>query len=93
MLKKLKLLKKDILITPKDINEVTDSIIHVVKADEQKEKLNYFDVIDVSEQVTMVKPGDVILLEYMHHTIPMDWNGRMCSVTSEDEVVAVFDKV
>lgn len=88
---KLRLLKKDILVTPKNINEVEKSTIHIVSDSEQKEKLNYFEVLVVSDQVTMVKPGDIIILGYMNHMSPIEWEGKMCAITSEDMVEAVIE--
>ena len=89
---KLKLFKRDVLIAPVDTSVVEKSIVYVKREDENKKKLNYFEVLDVSSQVTMVKPGDIILLEYMKHTLVMEWNNKMCAITSEDEISAVIDK-
>jgi len=90
-MQKLRLFKKDILITPIKKNDVRSSIIHVVEDEEGQEKLNYFKVLQVSEKVTMVKEGDVVLVEHLGHTPPMVWNDVKCAVTSEDDVVAVLD--
>lgn len=92
MTEKLKLLKKDVLIKPKDINDVSNSLIHIFKEDEQKEKLNFFEVLAVSDQVTMVKEGDIVLLEFLQHTIPMLWNDEKCAITSEDDIAAVIEE-
>lgn len=92
MSEKLRLLKKDVLIKPKDSNEVTNSVIHVAKEDEQKEKMNFFEVLSVSDEVTMVKEGDTILLKYLQHTIPMLWNDELCAITSEDDIDAVIEE-
>ena len=90
-MQKLRLFKKDILIEPYKKNDVHKSILHVVEEDEGKEKLNYFKVLQVSSQVTMVKENDIILVEHLVHTPPMMWNDKMCAIVSEDDVVAVIE--
>lgn len=88
---KMKLLKRDILIRALDINERIDSVIHVQLAEQHTDKLNYFEVLQVSDQVTMIKAGDTILLDHLKHTPPFFWNDVKCAVTSEDDVSAVID--
>ena len=92
MTQKIRLLKKDVLIKPKDINDVVKSIIHIHKEDEGKEKLNYFEVLEVSPNVTMVNKGDTVLIEHLQHTMPVIINDERCAVTSEDDIVAVIEQ-
>lgn len=90
---KLKLLKKDILIKKKSINEITKSRIHLVLADEQKEGANYFEVVQVSPEVTEFKAGDTILLPFGAHTIPfvMD-DGQEYAISDELQVMGVLEE-
>ena len=48
--------------------------------------------MDVSHRVTLVKPGDVILLEAAKHTIPMIWKDIQCAITSEKDIVAIIEE-
>jgi co-chaperonin GroES (HSP10) len=91
-MKKLRLFRKDVLIEPFKKNDLNSSIIHIVEEDEGKQKLNYFKVLQVSEKVTMVNVGDVVLIEHLDHTVPMLFNDTKCAVTSEDDIVAVIEK-
>jgi len=89
---KIRLLKKDILIRPMDVNEYTSSIIYIKKDNQHEDKLNYFEVLQVSDQVTLMKAGDTIMLEHLKHTPPFMLNSVKCAVTSEDDVAAVIEK-
>jgi co-chaperonin GroES (HSP10) len=85
----LRLLHNDVLIRSKKLE--VSSTIAVVQKNERKEKLNAFEVISVSPNVTLVKPGDTILVNYGEHTIPMLWNGETCAITSENSIAAVLE--
>jgi len=87
-----RLMRRDILLRPMDVNEYTDSVIHIQKAEQHTDKLNYFEVLQVSEQVTMMKTGDTVLLRHLEHMPPFEFNGVMCTITSEDDVEAVIEK-
>ena len=87
-----RLMRRDILIRPMDINEYTNSIIHIHKEEQHTDKLNYFEVLKVSDQVTLMKEGDTILLHHLEHMPPFEYDGIMCTVTSEDDVAAVIPK-
>lgn len=89
---KIRLLKKDILIRPLDVNEYTNSIIHIKKENQHEDKLNYFEVLQVSDQVTLMKTGDTIMLDHLKHTPPFVLNNIKCAVTSEDDVAVVIEK-
>lgn len=91
MTTKIRLLKKDVLIRPMDINEYTDSVIHIKKDDQHTDYLNYFEVLQISDEVTLMKAGDTVLLKHLQHTPPFELNGVMCAVTSEDEISAVIE--
>ena len=56
----LKLFKEDILVKEYPIEKVMSSIIDVVKGDEQKEKLNYFEVLKVADAVTDVSASSPV---------------------------------
>lgn len=88
----IKLLKKDILIRPMDINEYSDSAIYIKKKEQHTDKLNYFEVLQVSDKVTLMKAGDTILLDHLKHTPPFELNNIKCAVTSEDDVAVVLEK-
>lgn len=75
-----------------DINEYASTIIHIKKVEQHTDKLNYFEVLQVSDKVTLMKAGDTILLDHLVHTPPFEFNGVMCAVTSEDEVSAVIEQ-
>ena len=89
---RLVLLKKDILVEPVKNQEVNPSEIIVVDSEEKNEALLYFRVLVISDNVTMVREGDVIILQHGDHTPPVRWNGVLCAVTSEDDVVAVLEE-
>jgi len=88
----IRLLKKDILIRPMDINEYSESVIHIAKEDQHQDAVNYFEVLQISDKVTLMDAGDTILLDHLHHTPPFELNGVMVAVTSEDDVAAVLPK-
>lgn len=89
--KDIKLLREDILIKKHPLKNMLSSIIDVISDDEQKEKLNWFEVLSVSENVTEVVVGDVILLEYLKHTIPVELDGEMCAITEQQYIVGVLE--
>lgn len=91
MIDKLKLFRKDILVTPIDKNEVYNSIIHVVESEEQREELNFFKVLKISKEVTEVVEGDIILLGMGKHTPPTIIDGIRVAITSENDVEAVIE--
>lgn len=90
MTTKIRLLKRDILIRPLDVNEYTNSIIHIKEHGQHDKELNYFEVLQISDKVTMIEVGDTILLHHLQHVPPFDLNGVKCTITSEDEVEAVL---
>lgn len=87
-----RLMRRDILLRPMDVNEYTSSIIHIHKRDQHTEALNYFEVLQISEKVTMMEVGDTVLLPHLKHMPPFTFDGVRCAVTSEDEVIAVLPK-
>ena len=89
----MRMLRKDVLVTQKDYYEIHKSEAGIIVVDDQvgKEKLNYFEVLKVSKNVTMVKEGDIILLEHLTHTPPQLIDNKMCAVVSEDDIVGVLE--
>jgi hypothetical protein len=88
----IRLLRKDVLITSIDKNEVVKSVIHVIEHDEQQQALNYFKVLRVSDKVTEVVPGDIIILGMGNHTVPVMVENMLVAVTSEDDIEAVVEE-
>lgn len=93
MIEKLRLMRRDVLIKSKNKNEFlrTDNLIYVPE-DKKEDKIQFYEVLIISDKVTMFKVGDIILLEWGEHTLPMEWNGIRCAVTSEDDILAVLEK-
>lgn len=92
MIDKIRLLNKDVLITPINKNEVFESIIHVVESDEHQQPLNYFRVLKVSPEVTEVQKDDIIMLRMGNHTPVVYVDTFRVAITSEDDVEAVVEK-
>jgi co-chaperonin GroES (HSP10) len=92
MKEELVLLRKDVLLKPYDYDKVNPSNIIVVEDEKQTDKaMGYYEVLKTSSDVTEVKPGDVVVLEFRKHTIPMRWEGDLCAITSEEDIVAVLE--
>lgn len=92
MQEKLKLLNKDILIKKKPINDLRSGSIHLVLENEQREGVNFFEVVQVSDKVTEVRAGDVIILPYGAHTIPFVMDDHQeYAITDEDQVMGVVE--
>lgn len=89
-LKKLRLLNKDILITPSD--RKVSEIIEVIEDNPRQKKMNYFYVVRVSPTVTEVKEGDEILLEFNDHTIPFRYENKSYAITDEEKIVGVVEE-
>lgn len=89
-MQKLKLMHKDVLIKPRSKNEFVKTSLLLM--DQKKgDDINFYEVLDVSDRVTMVKRGDVVLIEGANHTVPMLWNDERCAITSEDDIVGVIE--
>jgi co-chaperonin GroES (HSP10) len=87
----LVLLKRDILVKPLKYQEVHQTSIIVVDDESSKrDAAQFFEVLQVSKEVTMIKKGDTIVIHQGMHTIPMLWEDVMCAITSEDDVLAVL---
>jgi co-chaperonin GroES (HSP10) len=87
----LKMIHKDILIKSKNKNNYISTSI-ILPKDSKDDKINFYEVIKISKKVTMVKNGDIILLENGNHTIPIMWKDQRCAVTSEDDVIGVLEE-
>lgn len=88
----LVLLKKDILVKPLKYQDVHQTSIIVVDDESSKvDAAQYFEVLKISDKVTMIKEGDTVIIHQGMHTIPMLWEDVMCAITSEDDVLAVLE--
>lgn len=85
---KTKLLNKDIMIKPEPINDISNSIIHIVS--EQEGEANYFQVLQVADGVTEVSKGDIIILPFAMHTEPVLIGSERVAITSEDKILGVL---
>ena len=88
----IRLFSKDILIKPVKAETHMSSVIHVVYKEDHQEGLNRHEVLQIADDVTEVKVGDVILLDYMDHTPVMEWNNIRCAITNEKNIVGVFEE-
>jgi len=86
----LTMLHRDILIKSKNKNDYISTTILLLN-DSKEDKINFYEVLGVSKKVTMIKIGDIILLENANHTVPIMWNDQRCAITSEDDVVGVLE--
>ena len=84
-----RLLHKDILIKHRNTNDFTGSSIRLLD-DENKSDLMYFEVLQVSPDVTEIEVGDVVILPWPNVMMPFLLNGERVTITSEDEVWAVL---
>lgn len=91
MIDKIKLFRKDVIITPYEKNALNGSIIHVVEYDEGKEGLNFFKVLRVSDKVESVKEGDIVILKMGKHTPPSQFGDVRAAITSEDDIEAIVE--
>ena len=91
MIDSIRLLKKDILITPFNKNDLGESVIHLIDDGKQEDSLNYFEVLKVSEKVVEVKKGDIIILSIGNHTAPVMVDNKRVAITSEEDVEAVVE--
>jgi len=87
---KLKLMHNDVLIKPKNKNDFVNTTIFL-GIDKREDDINFYEVVDVSDKVTSVKPGNIILLESSQHTIPMIWKNVMSAITSEEYIIAIIE--
>lgn len=90
-----RLLKKDILIEMKPKMAVNKGIIHVKESIEES-SIQFFTVLLVSPDVTLVKAGDTIAMSWKRITSPFmaEFKGRTVKVgiTSEEEVDVVVEE-
>lgn len=84
----LRPLHDDVLVTPKDSNEISDSVIYI--KDDRKDGTNWFSVLAVGDDVKEIKVGDIVLLKFGDHTVPVDVDGVRVAVSSEKDVLAVM---
>lgn len=91
MIDKLRLLNEDVLIKAKSINSISKSPIHIVSQEEQRQAVNFFEVIKVSDKVTDVKVGDTVAIAFMDHTIPVHMEVGEVAITDISKILAVIE--
>lgn len=91
MIESIRLMNKDILIRPKPVSELRQSLIIPIYKQEQREKANLFEVLKVSGRVVQVKAGDVVLVPYIAHTPIMMIDGIRVAITDENTIMGVIE--
>lgn len=91
MIEKLRLKKKDILIKPKNKNDIGTSSIVLIDDERQTDDLNFFEVLKVAPDVVDVSAGDIILLKMGDHTESFFLDNMRVAITEEEKVEAVVE--
>lgn len=95
-LEEIKLLKKDVLLRLKKRSEIEGSRF-IIEENPQDDPNQFFTVLAKSDNVKLVNVGDVVLCPWTRITppFPIDIDGETADVgvTSEDELIAVFEGV
>lgn len=95
-LSELRPMKKDVVVKLKRKNEVEGFSRFIVQENTEESKIQYFEVLKKSDEVTMMEVGDIIMCEWTRMTPPfqvLDDNGVLMDVgvTSQDEIIAVVE--
>lgn len=89
-----KLIRKDILIKLKPEHEVKKSAIYY-KEDIDNNKIQHFEVLKVSDNVTLVKVGDIVGISWLNCTSQFDgmFNGvrEKMGISDEDQVEFILE--
>ena len=85
-----RLLHKDILMKHRNTNDFSNTPI-IMKDNEQKSDLMFFEVVQTSDQVTEINQGDVVVVPWARTVPPFILNGERVTITSEDEVYGVVN--
>lgn len=90
----VKLLNRDVLVRLVKKTDIQKSVIYTQETIDESE-YQFFEVLAVSDEVTMFGVGDTVVCSWLKITPPMSVqiNGETVTVgiTSQDEIVAVVE--
>lgn len=93
----LKPLNDDVIIQYYDYNNVSGSSIIIEDKSSDEVTTHYCKVLRVSDNVTMVKEGDIIVLSWLNITPPftvyIDGKEEKVHITTEDRILGVVDGI
>ena len=91
----IKLLNRDIMVRLKERGEIEGYSL-IIRENTDADPNQFFTVVRASEQVTMFKEGDVVIIPWPRITDPFEgiYNGEKgrYGITSEDEVLCVIEE-